>query len=56
MARPNKIDEYGCSDIVAAGSRMGKSVRQIAKDCSEWAGVEISHTAVQRYISETLPL
>lgn len=52
MARQSKIEKYGCEEIVLAGLRCNppKSTRQIAEECSEWAGVKISHTAVARYI------
>lgn len=52
MARQTKIEKYGCEEIVLNGIRADppKSTRQIAEECSEWAGVKISHTAVARYI------
>ncbi|MCX7570395.1 hypothetical protein OS242_10515 [Tumebacillus sp. DT12] len=50
MARQSKIEQHGCQEIVAAGVRNGKSVRDIAEECSGWAGEKISHAAVQRYI------
>jgi hypothetical protein len=52
MARESKIEKHGCQVIVAAGLRCDppKSTRQIAEECSEWAGEKISHTAVARYI------
>jgi hypothetical protein len=52
MARQSKIEKYGCEDIVAAGLRADppKSTRQIAVECSDWAGEKISHTAIARYI------
>ncbi|MNL06032.1 hypothetical protein D3C87_1266550 [compost metagenome] len=50
MAKPSKIEELKCQDIVASGVKSGKSVRQIAEECSEFAGVEITHMAVDRYI------
>jgi hypothetical protein len=52
MARQSKIEKYGCQEIVLAGLRADppKSTRQIAEECSEWAGEKISHTAVARYI------
>lgn len=53
MARPNKIEQYDCVEIVRAGLNQGKSTRQLAEECSEKAGVSISHVAVARYI-ETL--
>jgi predicted RNase H-like nuclease (RuvC/YqgF family) len=55
MARQSKIEKYGCEDIVASGLRAdpSKSTRQIAEECSDWAGEKISHTAIARYI-ETL--
>lgn len=52
MARQSKIEKYGCEDIVAKGlqSDPPKSTRQIADECSDSAGVKISHTAIARYI------
>jgi len=52
MARQSKIEKYGCEEIVAYGLKVNppKSTRQIAEECSEHAGVNISHTAVARYI------
>ncbi|MCU7712464.1 hypothetical protein OK414_14690 [Priestia sp. JV24] len=55
MARQSKIEKYGCEEIVFAGLKANppKSTRQIAEECSEQAGVNISHTAVARYIEST---
>jgi predicted RNase H-like nuclease (RuvC/YqgF family) len=52
MARQSKIEKFGCKEIVAAGLRTDppKTLREIAEECSEWAGEKISHTAVARYI------
>ncbi|WP_046180377.1 hypothetical protein [Domibacillus tundrae] len=52
MAKQTKIEKFGCQEIVQAGIRSAppKSIRQIAEECSEWAGEKISHTAVSRYI------
>jgi hypothetical protein len=50
MAPQSKIEKFECEPIVANGIRSGKSIRVIAKECSEWAGEPISHTAVARYI------
>lgn len=50
MAKQPKIEKYGCQDIVANGLRRGRSLREIAVECSDWAGVSISHTAVKSYI------
>ncbi|KIL72533.1 hypothetical protein [Bacillus badius] len=54
MARQSKIEKFGCQEIVLAGLRSDppKSTREIAKECSEWAGEKISHTAVARYIDQ----
>ncbi|UKS30061.1 hypothetical protein LOZ80_14430 [Paenibacillus sp. HWE-109] len=52
MGKPSKIDTFGCQDIVWAGVRNGRSVRDIAKDCSEWANESISHTAVAKFIKD----
>lgn len=54
MARQNKIDKFGCQEIVLSGIRSDppKSMRQIAEECSEWAGEKISHTAVARYADQ----
>lgn len=54
MARQNKIDKFGCQEIVLAGIRSDppKSMRQIAEECSEWAGEKISHTAIARYVDQ----
>ncbi|MNW38169.1 hypothetical protein D3C74_152280 [compost metagenome] len=52
MAKPSKIETLGCQEIVWSGVRTGKSVRDIAKDCSDWAGEKISHTAVAKYIKD----
>ena len=55
MARQSKIEKYGCEEIVATGLKTDppKSTRQIAEECSKHAGVNISHTAVARYIEST---
>ncbi|MEK4030709.1 hypothetical protein MKZ02_19525 [Pseudobacillus sp. FSL P4-0506] len=52
MARQSKIEKFGCEEIVLRGIRSDppKSTREIAKECSEWAGEAISHTAVARYV------
>lgn len=50
MAKQNKIEKYGCQETVRAGIRDSKSIRQIAEDCSQWAGEAISHAAVARYL------
>lgn len=50
MAKQSKIEQHGCQEIVAAGQRAGKSVREIAAECSDWAIEKISYTALQRYI------
>jgi hypothetical protein len=52
MARQSKIEKFGCEEIVLAGIRTDplKSTREIAKECSEWAGTAISHTTVARFI------
>lgn len=52
MARQTKIEKYGCQEIVQKGIQRDppKSTREIAKECSDWAGVNISHTAIARYI------
>lgn len=50
MAKPSKIEKYGCQEIVSAGVRDGKSTRVIAAECSEWAEEDISHTAVATYL------
>ena len=50
MPRPNKIEKHGCQEIVSSGLKAGKPVRQIAEECSDWAGEQISHTAVARYM------
>lgn len=50
MARQSKIEKYGCEEIVKNGIREAKSLREIAEECSTWAEVEISHTAVSRFI------
>jgi hypothetical protein len=52
MAKPSKIDVFGCQDIVWAGVRNGRSMRDIAKDCSVWAKEGISHTAVAKFIKD----
>lgn len=52
MAKPSKIETLGCQEIVWSGVRSNKSVRDIAQDCSEWAGEKISHTAVAKYIKD----
>ncbi|MCR8633476.1 hypothetical protein [Paenibacillus radicis (ex Xue et al. 2023)] len=52
MPKPSKIDVYQCQDIVWAGVRNGRSMRDIAKDCSEWAKESISHTAVAKFIKD----
>ncbi|KEO81505.1 hypothetical protein [Tumebacillus flagellatus] len=52
MAQQSKIEKFGCEVIVANGLRADKSLRAIAEECSDWAGVKISHTAVQRYIEQ----
>jgi hypothetical protein len=52
MARQSKIEKFGCEEIVASGLRSDppKTLREIAEECSEWAGEKISHTAVARYV------
>lgn len=52
MARQTKIEKFGCEEIVLRGIRSDppKSTRDIAKECSEWAGETISHTAVARFV------
>ena len=52
MARQTKIVKFGCKEIFLRGiqSDPPKSTREIAKECSEWAGENIPHTAVARYI------
>ncbi|OLN21863.1 hypothetical protein BTO30_12660 [Domibacillus antri] len=52
MARQSKIEKFGCEEIVLNGIRSDppKSTREIAKECSEWAGETISHTAVARFV------
>jgi hypothetical protein len=52
MAKPSKIEKFGCQEIVWSGVRNEKSVREIAEECSEWAGESISHTAVANFIRE----
>jgi hypothetical protein len=52
MAKPSKIEVFGCQEIVWAGVRNEKPVRKIAEECSDWAGQSISHTAVAKYIKE----
>jgi hypothetical protein len=52
MAKPSKIEVFGCQEIVWAGVRNEKPVRKIAEECSEWAGENISHTAIAKYIKE----
>ena len=50
MARPAKIEQYNCVDIIREGLDQGKSTRQMADECSQRAGTSISHVAVARYI------
>lgn len=50
MAKPSKIEKFGCQEIVSAGVREGKSIRAIAAECSEWAKEDISHTAVATFL------
>ncbi|MHA7963538.1 hypothetical protein ACX93W_05275 [Paenibacillus sp. CAU 1782] len=52
MAKQSKIEKFGCGDIVHKGIKAGKSVRQIAQECSDFAKEGISHTAVAKYIKD----
>lgn len=52
MAKPSKIEQLGCQEIVWSGVRANKTVRAIAEDCSEWANEKISHTAVAKFIKD----
>lgn len=49
MARPSKIEMLGCQEIVINGYKNDLAEREIAKQCSEWAGEPISHNAVRRW-------
>lgn len=49
MARPNKIEQLGCQQIVIDGLKADKSFRAIAEECSAFAGEAVSHLAIMRY-------
>ncbi|WP_155278283.1 MULTISPECIES: hypothetical protein [Priestia] len=52
MARQSKIEQYECEDIVSAGLKVDppKSIRQIAEECTEHAGVQdISYRCCSLY-------
>lgn len=51
MARPNKIDQHGLSEVVL-GLATTMTSRQISEKLKQEYGVDVSHVAVARYIKD----
>lgn len=51
MARPNKIDQHGLSEVVL-GLATTMTSRQISEKLQQEYGVDVSHVAVARYIKD----
>lgn len=50
MAKQGKVELLGCVKIVADGIGQNKSLREIAQDCSNFAGEPVSYTSIRRYL------
>ncbi|KIL42053.1 hypothetical protein SD70_02385 [Gordoniibacillus kamchatkensis] len=49
MPRPNKVEQLGLQEIVINGYKADLPDREIARQCSEWAGEPVSYNAVRRW-------